>query len=228
MKARLTKINENEVLKYLGYSGESLQDSLLLDIKRISDEVLSISAPMLTYKFFSIEKEPSFHLDKTNFIPSGENIKNMLSDSENCVVVAATLGMQVEKELRKKQLLTVYDSLIMDCCASSAVENICNNFCEDLAESLKKDGLYLTDRYSPGYGDFPLFQQKDICNLLSTAKTIGVSLNSTGIMIPRKSVTAIIGISKNPQKKHFRGCENCNMFKSCKMRKGNISCEKFP
>ena len=57
-------------------------------------------------------------------------------------------------------------------------------------------GNLLSPRYSPGYGDVPLSVQKDICRELDCAKTVGITLTESLLMIPEKSVTAVIGIRK--------------------------------
>ncbi len=56
--------------------------------------------------------------------------------------------------------------------------------------------LYLTDRFSPGYGDMPLAQSGQICEVLNTGRSIGLTVSQSGILMPRKSVTAVLGISR--------------------------------
>ena len=84
-----------------------------------------------------------------------------------------------------------------------------------------ESGLYLTDRFSPGYGDMPLAQTREICAVLQTEKSIGLSVSQSGIMIPRKSVTAILGISSIPQKRRPSQCALCSMNRTCAMREIN-------
>ncbi|XVG94995.1 vitamin B12 dependent-methionine synthase activation domain-containing protein [Eubacteriales bacterium KG127] len=224
MKAKLNKINENEVLKYLGYRAGEIDDKLIQDIERISLEIMDFSRPALTFRVFNTDRESNIALENTDFFPGGKDILEMLLDCDKCIVMAATLGLEIEKKLRARQVINIYESVIMDACASSAIENICDNFCDEFEKLAEKDGKFLTDRFSPGYGDFPFEQQKDICHLLMTEKKIGVSLSKSGIMIPRKSVTAIIGISNIKQTKRFRGCEHCNMFRNCTYRKSGLHC----
>jgi hypothetical protein len=73
------------------------------------------------------------------------------------------------------------DAVILDCCGSSAIENVCDNLCDDLQQAV--DG-FLTDRFSPGYGDFPFAQQPDFCRTLDISRRIGVNLSPSGLMIP--------------------------------------------
>ena len=55
-------------------------------------------------------------------------------------------------------------------------------------------GKTLAARFSPGYGDLPLEFQREIFRALDVPRRIGVSLGSSCLMSPSKSVTAIVGI----------------------------------
>ena len=58
-------------------------------------------------------------------------------------------------------------------------------------------GETLVARYSPGYGDFPLAAQGALVSLLDTPRKVGVSLTSTFLLTPSKSVTAVIGVRRS-------------------------------
>ena len=49
-------------------------------------------------------------------------------------------------------------------------------------------------RFSCGYGDLPLSLQREIFPALQVTKNIGVTLTDGDLMMPTKSVTAIVGI----------------------------------
>jgi cobalamin-dependent methionine synthase I len=51
-------------------------------------------------------------------------------------------------------------------------------------------------RYSPGYGDLGIENNKGILDVLSAQRNIGLTITDSGIMIPRKSVVAIMGVSE--------------------------------
>jgi len=114
------------------------------------------------------------------------------------------------------------EALILDACAGSAIENVCDNFCADLAALAAPD--YLTDRYSPGYGDLPLEHQKVLFSALNITRRIGVTLTESGLMLPQKSVTAILGISPTPRGRRS-GCTHCPMNETCAYRKEGTTCE---
>ena len=85
---------------------------------------------------------------------------------------------------------------------------------------------HLTDRFSPGYGDFPFSQQRDFFDVLDITRRIGVSLTESGLMLPQKSVTALIGVSDRPQAHRHRGCASCILFEDCGFRKEGTHCGK--
>ena len=116
------------------------------------------------------------------------------------------------------ELLKDCDGVIL----MAATQNVCDNLCEDLAGQFKPK--HLTDRFSPGYGDFPFSQQRDFFELLDITRRIGVSLSESGLMLPQKSVTALIGVSDRPQPHRHRGCASCTLFETCRFRKEGTHC----
>ena len=78
----------------------------------------------------------------------------------------------------------------MQAVLASKIEEVCDS----LEDTLKEQGLVLRRRYSPGYFDLDISEQKKIFALLDITKRIGLTLSDTCQMIPTKSVTAIIGI----------------------------------
>ena len=70
---------------------------------------------------------------------------------------------------------------------------------EDEIRAELTDGETLVSRYSPGYGDFPLAAQSTVLALLDAPRTVGVALTDTLLMVPSKSVSAIIGVKKGSQ-----------------------------
>ena len=112
---------------------------------------------------------------------------------------------------------------MLDCCASAAIENVCDNLCADLQEELEG---YLTDRFSPGYGDLPITLQRSFLLALNAQRRIGLTVTDSCLLIPSKSVTAIIGVSDAPVERGTRGCAVCNMKDSCAYRASGTKCGK--
>ena len=222
MEARLTGIDRQETLKYLGYSGGPIPDSVLEQLENSEQEILRCAVPRVLWRLFGLGEDGS--LSGTGFTPEGEDIRAFLKDCDQVILMAATLGMETENLLRRTQARDMALALILDATASAAIENVCDNFCADLADAFAP--RYLTDRFSPGYGDLPVAQQRELFQLLDVSRRIGISLSESGLMVPQKSVTALIGVSVRPQAKRSRSCEACSMFADCAFRKGGKSCGK--
>ncbi|NLW42461.1 MAG: hypothetical protein GXY89_04920, partial [Tissierellia bacterium] len=60
--------------------------------------------------------------------------------------------------------------------------------------------------------------------LINGEKDLGITTTESGIMIPRKSITAIIGISDKKQPRRRPGCENCRLFMECEFIKRGETC----
>ncbi|MFQ7401032.1 MAG: vitamin B12 dependent-methionine synthase activation domain-containing protein, partial [Neglectibacter sp.] len=78
--------------------------------------------------------------------------------------------------------------------------------------------LYLRPRYSPGYGDFSLENQRFFFDSLEITKRIGVFLTDSFLMIPCKSITAVLGLSEKGTQCHVGKCMSCKLNK-CPFRK---------
>ncbi len=218
---RFTTLNMNEILKYLGFRGQELTEEIAEQIKRCTDEVLAAATPRLTYRHAPLEDGAVLGVTF-----AGNDIPRMLEPCEEVVLFGTTLGPGVERLMMRYEVTNAADSVIMDACASTAIENICNNFESDMRRAVEAEGRYLTDRFSPGYGDLPIAEQPKFFALLDMTRRIGVSLTPTTIMVPRKSVTAIMGIARTPQPHRPPDCEHCLMFRTCPFRKAGRRCRE--
>ena len=112
-----------------------------------------------------------------------KDLSRNLKDCKSAFVVAVTLGLDVDRLLRRESVKSATDLLFADAVASALVEALCDKVQELLPTDTKS-------RFSPGYGDLPLSLQKPILNFL---KTDGITLTETNLMIPTKTVTFIAG-----------------------------------
>ena len=138
--------------------------------------------------------------------------------------MAATIGIGVDNAIRKEELKNVANALIMDSCGSTLIEAVCDSIEASFREKYLKENNYLTFRFSPGYGDLPITIQKQFVNVVNATRRIGVNVSDSGIMLPRKSVTAIIGVSDQKLETLKKTCAGCNLLKSCRYRKIGVRC----
>ncbi len=220
------KIKFADVCRYLGCTEASVDLETSDEIKKAAEELQKKIVVKKVHKEFQIEeKGREIQLINTTLKLEGKSASELLRDSNRCILMAITLGEEVEFLLRRLQVLDMSKAVIMDACASSMIENCCDAYEEEIREAYRMQKVYFTDRFSPGYGDLKLNLQRSVCKLLETDKKIGVAATSDGIMIPRKSITAIIGIAKQPQKMRIKGCAYCDMKEYCDYRKRGKVCD---
>lgn len=118
-----------------------------------------------------------------------QSLAKNLSDCKEAFVFAVTLGHSVDRLLSKMSRLSAADFFVYDGAGSALAESVC-----DAAEIIIKKALPCKTRFSPGYGDFPLDVQRDILTALNAEKMLGITLTDTNLMIPQKSITAVMGI----------------------------------
>ena len=219
MEARLTGIDRGQVLRYMGGRGAA-DEALEAELHTCADALRRAAEPRAVWKLFPLL--PDLTLAGTCFRPEGEAVRELLRDCDSVILMAATLGSAVERLIRRAEVSDMAGAVMLDACGSAAIENVCDNLCAELAARFRP--RYLTERFSPGYGDMPLSQQGELFAVLDVTRRIGVSLTDSGLMLPQKSVTALIGVSDRPQAMRPRGCEACTLRETCAYRKDGRHC----
>jgi len=135
-----------------------------------------------------------------------------LSGCTHGAIMAATLGHEVDRILRQQQYISMSQALQSDNVANVLIEALCDKLQEEIAQLAKAQGYYITARYSPGYGDFLLEHQN---TLLKLSGVKGITLTPSNLLLPQKSVTAIIGFKKEPPILTAHKCDNCNSRHKC-------------
>ena len=98
-------------------------------------------------------------------IASKELLKH-LSCSKRVILMAATVGEGVEVASKKYFEQGEYAlGLLIDAAATAAVEQAANALCTMLTAQFINQGITLTARFSPGYGDWSLEEQEKVAPL---------------------------------------------------------------
>jgi len=219
----LEKLNQNEALRYLGYGVNAPDTKVQYLLDECEEVLLSIAKPRFVYKVFDIETvQEGVKVLNTNLVMPGDSIKEHLKGCEKAVLMGVTISMDVDRLLRKTQVNDMTRTVIMDSLASVAVEQVCNKIEELIKNELA--AYNQTWRFGVGYGDLPLEIQGDFLAIINAPKLIGLSASKSNMLIPTKSVTAIIGLSKKEIIQTKRGCQTCNMKDSCIYRKKGGHC----
>lgn len=220
---KLEKIDRAEAFRYMGHKGGALPKNINELADECEQRLLASIAPKFVYSVFDIGyAENGITIGNTPLVLGGNDIAAHLADCERCVLFAATLGAGADAVIRGYESSAMEKAVITDCMASAAIEQVCDLAEAEIREKLTR--MHFTWRFSPGYGDLPLDVQRDFLNVLNATKRIGLTVTESLILIPRKSVTAVIGVSEREIPKGRRGCAICGMRDRCEFRKNGTHC----
>ena len=220
----ITAICRDEVLRYLGYRGQTLPEDLLRELSECESLLLSRVKPAFVYRIFEREDVPlGIALKGTRVVLSGKDIKTHLDGCKKIVLLAATLSSEADRLIAEAQVRAVSRALLLDAASDALVEQVCDVAEAEIRAQTKK--IFSTWRFSPGYGDFPISLQNEILTALDAQRRIGLCVTDSCLLTPRKSVTAVIGLSDTELPKKQRGCETCVARESCIYRKRGDRCD---
>lgn len=220
---KIDKININEALRYMGYKGKMDIENIMPYINDCEKKLLSVIIPRYVYKVYDVEiKNNSLCVKGSDIVFKSNDLVSHIEGCNKAVFLAATLSNGADRLISEYEVRDMTSALIADSMASAAIEQVCNEAEYEIKNSISD--LYMTWRFSPGYGDLSIEYQRDFISLTDSTRKIGLTLNSSNILIPRKSVTAIIGLSDKPIPQKRRGCAICNMAKNCQFRKRGEHC----
>ena len=218
-------IPKKEVLRYLGHKNQEINGNIDRLIDETIEEAKELIAPKKVVARYRITiKDTGVYLDNTNLVLTGEDIKNHLKYSKDIYIMAVTLGSVIEKKIAYYEKIDLTKAIILDSCATTAVEEFCNYIEEDIKKIAENENMGITFRYSPADGDLPIDIQKDFLDTLNATKVIGLTVSRHNLLMPRKSVTAIIGLIPKDKELNKRTCEVCSNYENCKFRKEGVSC----
>lgn len=141
-----------------------------------------------------------------------------LAEAEEVAVMAVTVGSAVEEAIDSAFSAGEYSrALLLDAAATTATEACADYLNRTVTAEAKRRGLYTAFRFSPGYGDWDITVQSDIVRL-SEGDSIGITVTESSMLIPRKSVTAVIPLRAQKAEALAHGCSACTHQK-CPSRK---------
>jgi hypothetical protein len=212
-------IGNDELAKLLGsQKKKSLPMSIKKKVQTARQKLKRLIKPSLHYR---IVKPSVMDIDVVQLGEIVEftsaNLANTLTNAEKIVCFVGTIGTGVEHEINRllsKQKLA--DAYILDAMASVAVENMIDRFQDLMANQFSAEHRTVTLRFSPGYCDWPVTQQKKLFKIFDP-KEIDVELLDSCLMQPRKSISGVFGITPQ-ESESYNPCRDCPT-RSCESRR---------
>ena len=207
----------------MGYHGiTKVEPDTQVRIGKAIDQVESQSHPRIVTKEYPIRvrgNDITVYNGTEEIVLTSESLARNLKGCCGAVLLAATIGPACDMLVRRASVTSSADASIYQAAGAAAIEAFLDDYNDKLEKEYAAQGLFLRPRFSPGYGDLKLDHQKDWFRLLDISKQIGVELTDSLLMVPTKSVTALIGIGIDKSKVGCSGCSGCNKHDTCAFSK---------
>ncbi len=197
-----------EAVRYLGYGRHAIDERTLELIQDSFRELDQVADARFVYRIFEIIEQNENELTIGNLKIQSKNLAKNLKGCKQVIIFGATLGTGVDLLMKRYSVSDMTKAVVLQACAAAVLEEYCDTIQKEIAKEVDA-GLYLRPRFSPGYGDFSILHQKELLQMLEAPKKIGLTLTEGYMLTPTKSVTALLGMSKDAKECDIKGCEAC-------------------
>ena len=185
-----------EIARYMRMGRTVPEGALAERVTKLRDEALKSVCPARTWRRFAVDNgsitSGGLHLDICG------TLARHIAGCNSAYLVCGTIGAEFDAFQRRVSIVSGADALIVQAIGAALIEKLMDGVEDEIRAELAA-GESLASRYSPGYGDFPLAAQRTLLALLDAPRMVGVSLTDTLLMVPSKSVSAIIGVKKGSE-----------------------------
>ena len=220
---KLNIINRKETIRYLGYKKGEPDEIMLHEIELCEQEFLKVVEPKYHYQIFDLlwEGDRLMHSDGSFEFP-GMAIKKHLKGSSRVAFSAATLSSGVDELIDKAQREDMLMALIYDAIANASIEEVRALSEQEIAKT--NEDYDINWQFGIGYGDLPLNLQPQFLAKIDAKETIGLTVNERNLLIPLKSVTGFVGLTRKDGSSEQiaskqQGCLLCPSKDSCMYQK---------
>jgi len=215
----ISTVSVESVARYFGGVGYIPDERTVTRISHAITDATALIRPGGTYSLCPIIGKQS---------GSGLSLKNGLElPIPSCCIdpgarflaaAAGTLGDKLEKKCRElAQLGKIYQSTLLDAVGTATLDLCGETICNAIVEDSRVSGLRKGYRFAPGLDGYPLKHQLLLFKIVDN-KSVGLSLNSSEIMMPTKSISFFLMVTENRLKIDEAGkCRSCRMSK-CQFR----------
>ena len=210
--------NSDKLLRLLGAKqGRRIPSASQRRIGLFSEKIKGMLKPQLSYRIIKIDGVGRGGVklaEGTRF--KSPKLAKVLAKAESVCCFLATVGTAVDMEVDGLMRQHRYaDAYVLDAIGSMSAEDIVEQFYQRMAQRQTEEGAAVTLRFSPGYCDWPIQEQRPLFRIFSGIESPDVVLNDSCLMSPRKSVSGLFGMLPAGVKGAHRAYNPC---KSCAKR----------
>jgi hypothetical protein len=236
MRARIARLREGQVAGAHGWELELDADLVLAaqgadpaSVRRRSPALVETAEralrdgrllldPMVVQRVLPVERHGAEELILSGGVRlNGAAPIDKLRDAEEIVAAVCTIGPALEQRASASLADDPVYALALDGLGTAAVDSLTRAVCGQVAATAAARRYRATPPLSPGMMGWPLAEGQDQLFSLVDARAIGVVLTASRLMIPRKSVSMIIGIGPRVAA-GGEPCAWCDMKETCRYR----------
>ncbi|MFC2000287.1 vitamin B12 dependent-methionine synthase activation domain-containing protein [Chloroflexota bacterium] len=207
------EIDRRRVLRNLGYSDEGEPSAAISSlVNEYMENAHQLIEPAYSYVIRNVDAvRGSIAVVEEPVIFESQVIARLLERCSMVAVFLVTIGRHLEETAgRLADDDLILQSYVLDAIGSDAVEIVVDYVQDQTRQVAHDDGFVISRRFSPGYCDWDVSQQKVIFQAVNAA-SIEVLLTDECLMIPKKSISGIIGIGPSEGGlEYYNPCTTCD------------------
>ena len=222
------RIDTKNVCRYLGYCSDCEPGARISSlIEEYAEEAQHLMEPSYTYVFRDIEwvqgscvfLAGSGSLLSNLVVFDSEVVAGLLSQCRKVAVLVVSIGDHLEDMVcRLSEDGLMLQASVLDAIGSEAVEKLADTVQNSIAGIAGDHGMVVSRRFSPGYCDWDVSQQLGVFRIVD-GDSVGVKLTETGLMVPRKSMSGIMGMGASDSGvREYNPCKTCDRSDCCGRR----------
>ena len=205
-------IDTEQVLHHIGYdTGHTPSARIESLVKEYADNICHLIEPSYSYTIRDINSVRGSRVFIEGSVTFRSNvIAQLLGQCQKVAVFVLTVGSRlgdVVRQLADDGLMV--QAAVLDAIGSDAAETLAHVVQDIISKQAEAEGLGISQRFSPGYCDWRVSQQKMVFRAMN-GDSAGVRLTEGGLMLPQKSISGLIGIgSANDKIENYNPCKTC-------------------
>jgi len=214
-------VDIKKVLENIGYATDYQPSVRIMSlVNEYIDNAHNFIAPSYSYVIRDVKSvEGSSVVIDGPITLQSEVIASVLAQCEQVAIFALTIGSHLEELVAHlAESGVIVQAAVLDAIGSGAVEKVADFVQERVARAARIKGLYISRRYSPGYCDWDVSQQRMIFQAMN-GDFAGIRLTDDCLMLPQKSISGVIGIGPCDDVETYNPCLTCEKHGNCQWRR---------
>jgi hypothetical protein len=209
-----------EVLRREGLGGGA---KVRTEIRLLIEELLTslkkahLLEPAVAYEYYMVKtmngNQISLECDK---MLHGPLLPAIFNEAKELIIILCTIGPKLEKQVTDySKIGETMRGMILDGIGSAAVDKLISEVLSIIASEVSARGYEVSSPINPGMPGFPLTEQWNLLGMVN-ASEIGVRLTATGLLVPQKSTSMVVGTGpKMTRWTQAEVCARCSLRETC-------------